>query len=63
MNNPQTWHVVKRNAGHCEVVPSEQVAGEHKSSDIVEQWGAFASQEEAIARRVGLIRSGKCQPQ
>ncbi|NJR66887.1 MAG: DDE transposase family protein [Leptolyngbyaceae cyanobacterium CRU_2_3] len=26
------------------------------------QWGPFASQGEAIARRVGLIRSGKCQP-
>lgn len=31
--------------------------------DSVETWGAFASQSEAIAKRVGLIRAGKCTPQ
>ncbi|WP_442944889.1 hypothetical protein [Nostoc sp.] len=30
--------------------------------EIIEQWGPFSSPEEAIARRVGLIRAGKCQP-
>jgi hypothetical protein len=28
----------------------------------MERWGPFDSQQEAIARRVGLIRAGKCQP-
>ncbi|MCY7273232.1 MAG: DDE transposase family protein, partial [Phormidesmis sp. CAN_BIN44] len=27
-----------------------------------EQWGPFESQGVAIARRVGLIRAGKCKP-
>lgn len=59
--NPQSWYIVKRPAGHCEIVPSNQVAGDNDTS-IVERWGPFTSQDEAIARRVGLIRAGKCQP-
>ncbi|MBW4574888.1 MAG: DDE transposase family protein [Aphanothece sp. CMT-3BRIN-NPC111] len=62
MDTKQTWYIVKQNAGHCEILPSEQVEGENKGSDIVDKWGPFNSQDEAIARRVGLIRGGKCQP-
>ena len=63
MNETQTWYIVKRNAGTCEIIPGEQVEGENKTLDTAEQWGPFTSQKEAIARRVGLIRAGKCQPQ
>jgi hypothetical protein len=62
MTNSQTWYIVKRQEGKCEILPSEQVAGEDTSA-FVERWGPFDSQPEAIARRVGLIRAGKCQPQ
>ncbi|MEW5856639.1 MAG: DDE transposase family protein [Cyanobacteriota bacterium] len=62
MTDSQTWYIVKRQEGKCEILPSEQVAGEDKSA-FVESWGPFDSQQEAIARRVGLIRAGKCQPQ
>jgi hypothetical protein len=61
MNNAQSWHIVKRTAGNCEIVPSQEVT-EDDNPEIVETWGPFTSQGEAIARRVGLIRSGKCQP-
>ena len=61
MNNPQSWHIVKRPAGNCEIVPSQEVT-EDDNPEILEQWGPFTSEGEAIARRVGLIRSGKCQP-
>ncbi len=61
MNNPQTWYIVKRPAGHCEIVPNNQPA-EDNDPDL-EHWGPFTSQNEALARRVGLIRAGKCQPQ
>lgn len=61
MNNAQSWHIVKLPAGNCEIVPSQEVT-EDDNPDIVEQWGPFTSEGEAIARRVGLIRSGKCQP-
>lgn len=61
MVNAQSWYIVKRNEGQCEIVPSEQ-AEEKQTPDVVERWGPFDSQQEAIARRVGLIRGGKCQP-
>ncbi len=60
MNETQTWYIVKSSAGNCEIVPSDQVGDDN--SEIIEQWGPFNSQGEAIARRVGLIRTGKCQP-
>jgi hypothetical protein len=60
MNKSQTWYIVKRCAGNCEIISSDQVSDDNL--EIIEQWGPFSSQEEAIARRVGLIRAGKCQP-
>jgi len=62
MEDTQDWYIVKRNAGNCEILSNEQIEGENQDLDITEKWGPFASQAEAIARRVGLIRGGKCQP-
>ncbi|MBN4006842.1 DDE transposase family protein [Nostoc sp. LPT] len=59
MSDLQTWYIVKRSGGNCEIIPSDQVGD--NNLEILEQWGPF-TQEEAIARRVGLIRAGKCQP-
>jgi hypothetical protein len=61
MDTSQTWYIVKRSEGQCEIVPSEE-AEDEKAPDVTERWGPFDSQQEAIARRVGLIRAGKCQP-
>lgn len=61
MNNTQTWYIVKLNVGNCEIIPSEQLG--EGNQEIIEQWGPFDSREDAIARRIGLIRSGRCQPQ
>ncbi|MEH1918081.1 DDE transposase family protein [Nostoc sp.] len=60
MNDSQTWYIVKRSVRSCEIIPSDQVGNDNL--EIIEQWGPFSSQEEAIARRVGLIRAGKCKP-
>ncbi|MEH2291478.1 DDE transposase family protein [Nostoc sp.] len=60
MSNPQNLYIVKRSGGNCEIIPSDQLGDDNL--EIIEQWGPFNSQEEAIARRVGLIRAGKCQP-
>jgi predicted transposase YbfD/YdcC len=60
-DNTQTWYIVKKKSNHCEIVPTARLTD--SNSEIVEQWGPFGSMEEAIARRVGLIRAGKCQPQ
>ncbi|MDJ0733389.1 MAG: DDE transposase family protein [Nostocaceae cyanobacterium] len=61
MSNTQLWYIVKRPTGTCEIVASREFEGEEKQ-EIVEKWGPFNSQGVAIARRVGLIRAGKCQP-
>ncbi|MEA5506250.1 DDE transposase family protein [Halotia wernerae UHCC 0503] len=58
--DPQDLYIVKHPRGHCEIVPSDQVGDDN--TEIIEQWGPFTSESEAIARRVGLIRAGKCQP-
>ena len=62
MENASTWYIVKRPQGTCDIVPAEQIE-QKEDPNLVESWGPFTSSDEAIARRVGLIRSGKCQPQ
>lgn len=61
MQDTQNWYIVKRPAGHCEIVSSQTI--EENGPTVQERWGPFNSQDEAIARRVGLIRASKCQPQ
>ncbi|HHP7244847.1 MAG TPA: DDE transposase family protein [Elainellaceae cyanobacterium] len=64
---PTGWYIVKRDDGRCDIIPDYTL--QHSSTDSQnngeqerQQWGPFSSQGDAIARRVGLIRSGKCQP-
>lgn len=58
MNDSQQWYIVKNQTGHCQVLAGDN---DHPPQGQ-EVWGPFESQEDAIARRVGLIRAGKCQP-
>ncbi|MGL5060216.1 MAG: DDE transposase family protein [Microcoleus sp.] len=55
------FYIVKRPAGTCEIIPSDRF--QTTDTAIVEKWGPYDSAADAIARRVGLIRAGKCQPQ
>ncbi|MBD2056959.1 transposase [Oculatella sp. FACHB-28] len=59
MSNSEAWYIVKQSSGQCEILPHPPA-----EKDLIgaEKWGPFASETEAIARRVGLIRAGKCQP-
>ena len=58
MNNSQTWYIIQQEENHtCEIIAVTDKPPEAKSS-----WGPFESQAEAIAKRVGLIRAGKCKP-
>jgi hypothetical protein len=56
-----TWYIIKRPNQTCEVISAQELM-HILESDILEQWGSFSTQGEAIAKRVGLIRAGKCQP-
>ncbi|MBE9030993.1 hypothetical protein IQ266_14760 [filamentous cyanobacterium LEGE 11480] len=62
MNNLQSeetaWYIVQQGSGQCEIRPnSDPSAPPH-----LKQWGPYQSKAEAIAKRIGLIRAGKCQP-
>ncbi len=54
------WYIVKVANGTCEIITQEAIAS--NNVEFIAQWGPFTSQSEAIAKRVGLIRAGKCQP-
>lgn len=60
MESP-TWYIIKRPNQTCEVISAQELMN-IPESNILEQWGSFSTQGEAIAKRVGLIRAGKCQP-
>jgi hypothetical protein len=51
------WYIIKNPDRTCQIIndPDQAVA-------TVENWGPYASREDAIAKRVGLIRAGKCDP-
>jgi hypothetical protein len=63
------WYIVKRAAdAPCEILEVSEASTIAALDDRTESadrrhWGPFASPQEAIAKRVGLIRAGKCQPQ
>ena len=57
MNKQQNWYIIQQEDGTCDIIRAEEKPPNVKS------WGEFKTQEEAIVKRVGLIRSGKCQPQ
>jgi hypothetical protein len=55
-NPPTKWYIHKQPSGVCLITNHQEAQGS------VETWGPFANQNEAIAKRVGLIRAGKCTP-
>ncbi len=68
--------LAEKNEAPSESKPSESKPSESKPSEskqpesepleaeieTLQQWGPFETQNQAIAKRVGLIRAGKCQP-
>ncbi|MCT7984487.1 DDE transposase family protein [Laspinema sp. A4] len=61
MTESPKYYIRKNTNGTCEIIPSDRLEGPDQP-ELGEKWGPFESREEAIARRVGLIRAGKCQP-
>ncbi|MBC7883596.1 MAG: hypothetical protein H7Y37_20090 [Anaerolineae bacterium] len=56
MDETKCWFIHRLVDGTCEITKEPESQGADKT------WGPFEAQGEAIARRVGLIRSGHCQP-
>jgi hypothetical protein len=61
VSQSDTWYIVKQPNGQCTIQPQSQLQ-QQSAAQVEEQWGPYTSEQEAIARRVGLIRSGKCLP-
>ncbi len=65
MSAAEAWYIVKAETGHCIILPEANLPEAETGLDnppAEKRWGPFDSQAAAIARRVGLIRAGKCQP-
>lgn len=51
----ENWYIVPQTDGTCEIIQAEEKPpGSHL--------GECKTQTEAIAKRIGLIRAGKCKP-
>ncbi|AFY68666.1 hypothetical protein Pse7367_0355 [Thalassoporum mexicanum PCC 7367] len=55
-NAATNWYIHRQPSGVCLITNHQEAQGS------LETWGPFANQNEAIAKRVGLIRAGKCIP-
>jgi hypothetical protein len=54
------WYIVKTVNSTCQILT--QAAIDATDEEFTDRWGPFTSHSEATAKRVGLIRAGKCQP-
>ena len=54
-----SWYIIKTEKEQCKIVELDA----NQIPENTDYWGPFSSKDEVIARRVGLIRAGKCQPQ
>ena len=55
------WYVIKQKDDTCEVVELKHPENTPKQS-YESQWGGFKSEQQAISKKIGLIRAGKCKP-
>lgn len=55
----ESWYIVKQTT-HCQILLATELDALNDSD--IEKWGPFETKNQAIAKRVGLIRAGKCQP-
>jgi hypothetical protein len=51
------WYIVKNPDQSCAVTDDASLA-----ETAAQKWGPYPTRDEAIAKRIGLIRAGKCQP-
>lgn len=57
MSDNSAWYILKVADETCQITSDD-----FDPTTITAKWGPYVTREEAIAKRVGLIRAGKCQP-
>ena len=60
MSDAKFWYVIKLEDETCSV---ESFDTEPAKTPDRERWGSFKNEQKAIAKKIGLIRAGKCKPQ
>ena len=60
MSDAKFWYVIKLKDETCSI---ESFDTEQTKTPERERWGSFKNEQEAIAKKIGLIRAGKCKPQ
>ncbi|MGD1898183.1 MAG: hypothetical protein ACFB16_14660 [Phormidesmis sp.] len=64
----ESWFIVKQASHTCKILSSAELEAIEQTDETTDadaaptRWGPFETQNQAIAKRVGLIRAGKCQP-
>lgn len=56
----ESWYIVKEAAEQCKIMSAQEL--EALTTPPLEKWGPFETQNQTIAKRIGLIRAGKCKP-
>ena len=56
----ESWYIVKQASEQCQILSEKEL--NERDRQVLEKWGPFKAKNQAIAKRVGLIRAGKCQP-
>ena len=57
----EEWYIVKQAGEKCQILSAQTLNA--LEGHNLQRWGPFKTQSQAIAKRVGLIRAGKCQPE
>ncbi len=60
MPEGKDWYIAKEISEQCKILSAQDLAA--LETPPAEQWGPFETKNQAIAKRVGLIRAGKCKP-
>ena len=62
METSAGFYIVRCADDRCEIVAIARLAALPDPHPTGDRWGPYPTVAEAIAKRVGLIRSGKCKP-
>ena len=60
MSDSEKWYIVKTENGSCQIITEMEFTSSEEG--FTQEWGPMESHDEATAKKIGLIRSGKCQP-
>ncbi len=62
----ESWYIVKQASQQCEIMTETDLRAlpqqDESDKSKCAKWGPFETQNQAYAKRIGLIRAGKCQP-